>query len=385
MYNFDEPFDRHGTDSMKWDRLFAAYGREDMIPMGLADMDFKTLPEAAEAIQMRAAHPCYGYTYQPEEYYESFTGWNRRRNHLEIKKEEIIGVPGIVCAASIVLMALTKPGDRILLCTPVYDPFFTVIRELERVLVTSELLETKEGYRFDFEDMEQKMQEGVQLLILCSPHNPVGRVWTRDELLRISELCRKYHVLVFSDDIHSDFILRENPYIPMAAVSEDAASRTVTAMSPSKTFNVSGLKTSVIFTRNPELFSRINRIKRAFHLGVGLFGITGLTAAYSRGDRYVDELCAYIRKNAEYAARYIQQEIPAVKAYVPEGTYFLWLDCRALDLPQKALVDRVIQAGVIPNNGSQYGPGGEGFIRLNLATRTAMVKEAMERLRTALV
>lgn len=208
MYDFDRTFDRHNTEVIKWDRLEKDFGRKDLIPFGIADMDFETLPELTRAMTERAKHPTYGYTFPSEGYYESFIEWNRTRNHFDIKREELITIPGVVCACSFIIYALTEKGDKVMVNTPVYDPFFKVIEQQERTLVTSSLKLEHGRYEMDFEDMEEKFKEGVKLFILCSPHNPVGRVWTMEELTRLNDLCSRYHVLVFSDEIHSDLVFR---------------------------------------------------------------------------------------------------------------------------------------------------------------------------------
>ena len=384
MYDFDKKFDRHNTDVIKWDRMEKDFGRADLIPLGIADMDFETLPEIVKALTERAAHPTYGYTFQSDNYYDSFIGWNKRRNGIDIRKEEMIAIPGVVCANAFILYALTEPGDKILLTTPVYDPFFKVIEQQKRTMVTSSLIKKEGGrYEFDYEDMEKKMADGVKLFVLCNPHNPVGRVWEKEELLKINELCKKYNVLVFSDDIHSDIVMKGHKYCPYVSISEDAAMRTVTAMAPSKTFNVAGIKTSVLFAKNPEIFNKVNEAVVNFHLGVNLFGLKALEVAYTHGDKYVDELCEYIGKNAEYVADYVEKNIPKIKTYVPEGTYLMWLDCSAYGLSQEDLMKKVIDAGIAPNDGSHYGKEGVGFIRINVGTQRSMLEEAMEKLKKA--
>lgn len=384
MYNFDKCFDRHNTDVIKWDRLEKDFGKADLIPLGIADMDFETLPDITNALTERASHPTYGYTFASQKYYDSFIEWNKRRNGIDIKKDEIISIPGVVCANAFILYALTEPGDKVLLTTPVYDPFFKVIEQQKRTMITSSLIKKEGGrYEFDYEDIEKKFADGVKLFVLCNPHNPVGRVWEKEELLKINELCQKYNILVFSDDIHSDIIMDGHKYCPYINICEDAAMRTVTAMAPSKTFNVAGIKSSVVFSKNPEIFKKVNDAVTNFHLGVNLFGLKALEVAYEYGDEYVDELCAYIKKNAEYVVDYVGKNIPEIKTYVPEGTYLMWLDCRAFGLNQDELMKKVVDAGVAPNDGSHYGKEGLGFIRINIGTQRSRLEEAMDRLKKA--
>ena len=382
MYDFDRTFDRHNTEVSKWDRLEKDFGRKDLIPFGIADMDFETLPEITRALTERAKHPTYGYTFPSEGYYESFIEWNRTRNHFDIKKEELITIPGVVCACSFIIYALTEKGDKVMVNTPVYDPFFKVIEQQERTLVTSSLKLEHGRYEIDFEDMEEKFKEGVKLFILCSPHNPVGRVWTMEELTRLNDLCSRYHVLVFSDEIHSDLIFPGHKHIPYQTVNQDAAGRSVTAMAPSKTFNIAGLKSSVLIIKNPELYSRVNKVVTAFHVGVDLFGLKAFEVAYRHGAAYVDELNQYLYENAQFVAEYVAENLPAAKTYVQDGTYLMWLDFTALGLSQKELMEKVVGAGVAPNDGSHYGIEGNGFLRINIGTQRAMLKEGLERLKT---
>lgn len=383
MYDFDKVFDRHNTEVIKWDRMEADFGRNDLIPFGIADMDFETLPEIREAMIRRAEHPTYGYTFPSKAYYESFIEWNRKRNDFHIKKEELITIPGIVCASSFIIYALTEKGDKIMVNTPVYDPFFKVIEQQERTLVTSSLKVTEGRYEMDYEDMEEKFKDGVKLFILCSPHNPIGRVWTREELEKLNELCRRYHVLVFSDEIHSDLIFPNHKHTPYQAVSEDAAHRSVIAMAPSKTFNIAGLKSSILVIKDPELYEKVNRAVMAFHVGVDLFGLKAFEVAYSHGEEYVDQLNQYLYENAVYLVDYVKENLPRVRTYVPDGTYLMWLDFSDYGLSQEALMAKVVESGIAPNDGSHYGTEGKGFIRINVGTQRAMLKQGLERLKKA--
>ena len=381
MYNFDKSFDRHNTEVIKWDRMEKDFGRKDLIPFGIADMDFETLPEITRALTERAQHPTYGYTFPSEEYFDSFIEWNRKRNDFPIKREELITIPGVVCACSFIIYALTERGDKVMVNTPVYDPFFKVIEQQGRTLVASSLKCSNGRYEMDFDDMEEKLRGGVKLLILCSPHNPVGRVWTMEELGRLNELCRKYNVLVFSDEIHSDLIFPGHKHIPYQTVSEDAAARSVIAMAPSKTFNIAGLKSSILVIKNPELYEKINRAVTAFHVGVDLFGLKAFAVAYRHGETYVDELNQYLYENALFVVDYVKENLPGVKAYVQDGTYLMWLDFTGYGLSQEALMEQVVVAGIAPNDGSHYGVEGNGFIRVNIGTQRAMLKEGLDRLK----
>ena len=384
MYQFDKEFDRHGTEVIKWDRMEQDFGKDGLIPLGIADMDFETLPEITKALTDRAAHPTYGYTYASESYYTHFIAWNKKRNHMELKKEEILSIPGIVCANAFIVAALTDPGDKILMCTPVYDPFYKVVEQQKRTIVKSSLIKKNNRFEMDYDDLDKKMADGVKLFILCNPHNPLGRVWETDELQKLNELCKKHNVLVFSDDIHSDIVFQGHSYIPYITISEDAALRTVCAAAPSKTFNVAGIKTSVIFSKNPELLTRVNEVITAFHVGVNLFGFKAFEVAYQYGEQYVDELCAYLQANAQYVVDFVEKNLPNVHTYVPDGTYLMWVDCSEYGLPQEELMQRMIDAGIAPNDGSHYGDEGYGCIRINIGTQRKRLEQAMECLQSAL-
>lgn len=384
MYNFDKEFDRHGTEVIKWDRLAKDFGKEDLIPLGIADMDFETLPEIIESLEERAAHPTYGYTYQSEKYYDNFIAWNKRRNNLELKKEEILSIPGIVCANAFIVASLTQPRDKILMCTPVYDPFFKVVEQHNRTIVKSSLIMKNGRYEMDYEDLDCKMAKGVKLFVLCNPHNPVGRVWEKEELEKLNKLCAKHNVLVFSDDIHSDIIFKGHEYYPYINISEDAAQRTICAAAPSKTFNVAGIKTSVVFSKNKKILDKVNELVTAFHVGVNLFGFKTFEVAYQYGDQYVEELCVYLKSNAEYVKNYIEKNIPKVHTSVPDGTYLMWIDCTECGFSSDELMMKIVNAGVAPNDGSHYGEEGNGFIRINIGTQRRRLEEAMELLKKAL-
>lgn len=383
MYNFDKVFDRHNTEVIKWDRMEKDFGRDDLIPLGIADMDFEVLPEIREALVARANHPTYGYTYASDNFYTAFINWQKKRNGFEISPEEMLTIPGIVCANSFILYSLTKPGDKVLLTTPVYDPFYKVIAQQGREEVRTSLKWDGSKYVIDFEDMERKMADGVKFLVLCSPHNPCGRVWTREELEKIDALCEKYNILVFSDEIHSDLVFPGHKHIPYAMVSDHAAQNSILAMAPSKTFNLAGLKSSILVSKNPEILAKVNEAIMAFHVGVNAFGFKATEVAYQYGAQWVDELLAYLYDNAKFVVNFVEQNLPNVKAFVPDGTYLMWLDFTAYGLTSEALLQKVIDAGVAPNDGSHYGSEGEGFLRINIGTQRSRLEEGMKRLQAA--
>lgn len=383
MYNFDKTLNRYHTEVIKWDRLAQDFGREGLLPFGIADMDFEVLPELQEAMVKRAEHPTYGYTFPSEEYFNSFIHWNHERNNFDIRKEEIVAVPGIVCAFSFIVYALTAPGDQVLVNTPAYDPFFNVIKQQKRKLVTSGLILQDGTYTFDLKDMEERFKEGVKLLVLCNPHNPVGRVWQRSELEAVVALCHKYGVKIFSDEIHCDLIFPGHHHIPLLALSEQAAEISLLAMAPSKTFNVAGLKSSFMVAKNPEIREKISEAITAFHVGVNLFGLKATEVAYSKGAQWTDELVAYLYENAKMVDAFVKANLPRVKTYVPDGTYLMWLDFSDYGLTQEDLMAKLVEAGVALNDGSHYGDEGAGFARINIGTPRSVLTEGMERIRKA--
>lgn len=380
MYNFDKLVDRKGTDCIKWDKAEVVYG-PGVIPMFIADMDFEVLPELQEAMVKRASHPTFGYTAASEGYFNNFIEWNKTRNGLEVKKEEIISVPGVVTAIAFALNALTKEGDKVLINTPVYNPFAGTIKGLKRELVTSSL--KCEGHKrvMDWEDMEAKMADGVKMMILCNPHNPIGRVWTKEELNQLVELCAKYNVYLFSDEIHSDITYGGHKHCSLLTVSEKAKEIGFIAMAPSKTFNIAGLKSSMFVIQNPELFEKIQTSYSAFHVGVDLFAYKATEVVYGHGAKWVDELNEYLYENAKFTVEYLKENLPQVKTFVPEGTYLMWLDFSAYGLSQEDLMNKLkTEAKVGMNDGSVYGEEGVGYARLNIGCPKFMLENALKQI-----
>lgn len=384
MYNFDAPLNRYNTEVIKWDRLASDYGKEGLLPFGIADMDFKVLPELHEAMVKRADHETYGYTYASQKYYDSFIAWNKTRNNFEVKKEEMMSVPGIVCAVSFIIHALTEKGDKVLLNTPIYDPFFAVLRQHGRTMLTSSMVRNGDRYEMNFADIEEKMKEGVKLFILCNPHNPVGRVWTKEELEKLVDLCDKYNVYLFSDEIHSDLIFPGHKHLPIYNASPKAEKLALLAMAPSKTFNVAGLKSSILVAKDPDIRKKVNDAITAFHIGVNLFGLKATEVCYAKGAAWADELLVYLYDNAKAVVDFVEKNMPKVKTYVPEGTYLMWLDFSAYGLSQEELMKKMVnEAGVALNDGEHYGPEGKGFVRLNIGTQRAMLMQGLEQIKKA--
>lgn len=381
MYNFDKLLQRKNTDCTKWDALEREYGKNDLMPFWVADADYAVLPEIGEAISKRSdVDQTFGYTFAGEKYYSSVIQWNRKRHGLEAAKDNIIPVPGVVTGIAVALMSLTEEGDQVLINTPVYTPFFTVVRNLNRVLQESPLVKSDGRYYMDFTDIEQRFREGTKAFILCSPHNPVGRVWTLDELQQLSFLCRKYHVLLISDEIHSDIVFQPSKHTPILNVDPDA----VLINSPSKTFNIAGLKGSVVFIKNKELYKKYAAFVDALHLYVNMFALLATETAYTKGELWLEELLEYLKGNAEFVLNFVKQRIPGIKAYLPESTYLLWLDFSEFGLTDKELEARIEdKAKLALNPGTEYGTEYGQYMRLNIACPRFYLEEGMEKLAAA--
>ena len=385
MYNFDKLVDRKGTDCIKWDNMARSYGH-DVIPMFIADMDFEVLPELQEAMIKRASHPTFGYTFPSEAYYDNFIAWNKSRNNFQLTKEQIIPVPGVVTAIAFALQALTNEGDKVLINTPVYNPFAATIKQTKRELVTSSLKLENGKFVMDLEDMDKKMAQGVKMIILCHPHNPVGRVWTKEELVALVELCAKHGVLLFSDEIHSDIAYGGHHTCPMLTCCDKAKEIGFCAMAPSKTFNIAGLKSSMFIIQNEEYFNKVKETIGAFHIGVDLFAYKATEVCYGKGAQWVDELNEYLYENAKFVVKYLEENLPKVKTYVPEGTYLMWLDFSAYGLSQDDLMNKLKdEANVGLNNGAVYGDEGVGFARLNIGCPRSMVEQALSQIKDAFI
>ncbi|MEC9488410.1 MAG: PatB family C-S lyase [Halanaerobium sp.] len=384
-YSFADFIDRRGTDSAKWDGRKDKVGRDDILPLWVADADWNTAPVISAAIQDRAEHKIYGYTKPGPEHDQAVVGWLSRRYGWQIRPEWITYTSGIVPALHLAVQLLSEKGEAVVLQSPVYRPFFQAIAENGRVLLNNQLLFDGSSYRIDFADLEAKLaREETRLMILCSPHNPVGRVWTEEELSRMGELCLANDVVIISDEIHADLTFSGHRHIPLASLSEELAARTITLYSPSKTFNVAGLYASAAVI--PHQGMREEFIKKAHGMiaSVSLFGLTAIKAAYSAGDSWLDAQLDYLQVSMEYTLDFVERNIPGVKVHQPDGTYLLWLDFRDI-LPDPDSLEEFLleEARVGLVNGSWFGPGGAGFMRLNMACPRETLQEALERIARA--
>jgi cystathionine beta-lyase len=385
IYNFDEIVNRRNTNCEKWDNCAERFGKNDLLPLWVADMDFKTPDFIINALKLRLEHEVLGYQIRPESFYNAIANWLQQRGW-QINPHKISFSPGVVPAINFAVNAFTSPGDRILINTPVYHPFMYAINNHGRTLVKSSLVDSGDGYyTVDFDDFENKLAGGVKMFIMCSPHNPVGRVWTLDELKKIGELCLKYNVLVISDEIHSDLIFDPHRHIYFASISAELANQTITFIAPSKTFNVAGLSSSIVYSDNPDLHERFRQYVTRLSISAGtIFGDIALEAAYTYGDNWLNQLLKYLDGNCEYVVDYLKKYIPQIKTRKPEGTYLMWLDCREMNMTSSQIQELLVsKAGIALNPGRIFGDEGELFVRMNVATQRSVLVKAMDNLRNA--
>jgi cystathionine beta-lyase len=378
-YNFDEIFDRTGTSSVKYDLREMYFGSADVIPMWVADMDFETPHFIREAIQARANHPIYGYSYRSENYFNTIIEWFKSRHNWSIKKEWIVFSPGIVPALNMVVLALTQENDQIIVQPPVYFPFFTAVTEHKRKLIHNQLIVRNGTYSINFEQLEMQAKT-ARMLLLCSPHNPVGRSWSKVELERLAEICIKNSLIVLSDEIHADLVLPGHTHQVLANLSPEIAELTITAHAPSKTFNLAGLSTSSLIISNESILQKVSGLYDRMHVGHGnLFGIVASEAAFKHGAQWLNAMLAYIDANVDMVMEFVKNNLPRIKAYRPEATYMIWLDFNDYKLDDEALQKQMVEkAGLGLSPGKVFGPGGEGFMRMNLACPRQMVRNALD-------
>lgn len=383
-YNFDAIIDRSSTGAIKIDLLEERFGRKDLLPFWVADMDFQSPPAIIDAIVERAKHGVFGYTSPSQSYFDSIINWLGSYHQWTIEQDWLTFVPGVVKGISFTIDCFLKDEDKVVIQPPVYPPFRTVPRMHNRKTVNNFLITKNGRFEIDFEDLENKIDDQCKLLILCNPHNPGGRVWTKEELGRIAEICYDKGVLVLSDEIHSDLVL-EGQHIPFASVSEKAAMNSITFMAPSKTFNIAGIISSFSVIPNPELRAKFNAYLEVSELSAAhIFACTATEAAYTHGKEWLEEAKQYIRDNISFTKEYLEQNIPQIKPMIPEASFLIWLDCKALGLSQKELVSFFINdAKLALNDGSTFG-GEDGFMRLNVGCPRSILKQGLENLKEAI-
>ena len=387
MTNFEQPIDRLGSNSVKWDAILKSYNEENLLPLWIADMDFKAPVGVLQAYQKLLEHGILGYADTPDTLYTAISNWEQEHFKLAVRKEEILFFSGVLAGITTAIQAFTKPNDVILIHDPVYPPFANIITTNRRQLVRSQLVEENGHFVMDLADMEEKFkQHQVKVMILCNPHNPGGRVWTKKELYQLGELCQKYQVLVLSDEIHQDLVFPPNKMTSFFNAGEGFSNFSLQFTSMTKTFNLAGIKNSVVFVKNEKLRSQlIRKQEENFQQEINTFGLVGMEAAYETGEEWLAELLPYIQSNITYTMNFFQEQLPKVKIMKPEGTYLLWLDFSEYDLSDKELEERFVHKGkVVLNTGVSYGPSGKQHMRLNVACPRVVLEEGLNRIVRAL-
>ncbi len=386
-YDFDKLVDRRGTKCLKYDFAVERGKPADILPMWVADMDFQTAPGIIERLTETVKHGIYGYSEGKEEYFSAVQKWYQDNFGWETKPEWLIKTPGVVFALAAAVRAFTNEGDGVLLQQPVYYPFSEVITDNGRKIVNSPLKLNDGYYTMDLDDLEKKIVENnVKLFLLCSPHNPVGRVWSKDELSHVGEICLRHGVIVVSDEIHSDFTREGHPHTVFASLGEKFEQNALICTAPSKTFNLAGLQISNIFVPNPELRKKLlKEIAAAGYSQVGLMGLVACQAAYEEGAEWLSELKEYLEENRRFVKSYLEEHLPEIKPIEPEGTYLMWLDFRALKLSEEELEHLIVdKARLWLDSGAMFGVDGEGFERINIACPRSTIEKALNQLKKAI-
>ena len=385
-YDFDEIIPRKGTNCEKYDQLETRFGNGNAIPLWVADSDFRVPDFITSAIRYRVDHEIYAYSFRPDGYFNSIIKWQQQRHDWRIEREMILPTQGVVSTLSSIIMAFTNPGDKVVIQPPVYTPFFSCVKECGRTVVENPLKIVDGRYTFDFEDFSRKIDDDTRLLILCNPHNPVGRVWTKEELTKLGDICLKNNVLIVSDEIHSDLIYTGFRHLPLPKISEELANNCIVCMAPSKTFNMAGLATSYVIIPDKKIRQKFERFLHTLHLQSGnIFGNVALEAAYHHGTDWVNQQNEYLEANRDYLLAFFGERMPKVKMTFTEATYLAWLDLREYGLSElemnRILID---QAGIVLNKGSIYGKEGNGFFRLNFACPRQVLEAAITRMESVL-
>ena len=384
-YDFDKIIVRNDTASVKQDGRAGYFGTADILPLWVADMDFAAPEAVTEALTRRAEHPVYGYTFYPESMYDALISWLKNRHGWTVERDWIVMAPGVVTSLFASVMAFAEPGDGVIVQPPVYAPFFSAVTTNQRRLIENPLMLVDGVYYIDFEHLERCAADGAKMLIFCSPHNPVGRVWSKAELQQLLEITRRYDMTILSDEIHGDLIYPDEKHITLAMLASER-DKIITTIAPSKTFNIPGLGLSALIVPNPVQRIALKKVFDSLHLSnTNPFSIAAFEAAYRGGEAWLDALLIYLRDNRDFVSDYLKKNIPAIRLIQPQGTYLLWLDCRDLkmtDLQLEAFF--VTEAKVGLNSGKSFGKGGNGFMRLNIASPRSVIAEALNRIATTL-
>jgi cysteine-S-conjugate beta-lyase len=384
-YNFDEITERRGTNCVKYDLLADYFGNGDALPLWVADTDFRVPDFIMDALRERMNHEILAYSYRPDSYYEAIINWNERRHGWKIEKEMITTSPGVVSAVTMLIMALSEPGDKVIVQPPVYFPFFTSIKGSGRKM-TENPLKIKDGrYTFDFENLRQIIDSQTKLLILCSPHNPGGMVWIMEELNELCRICTDNGIFIISDEIHADLVFTGNKHIPIPMVSQEIAMNSAVLMSASKTFNVAGLSSAFVIIPDKKFRVKYERVLHTIHIDSGtIFGNIATEAAFRHGYDWLGQLMIYLEDNYNFLQSFLKQKMPKVKIMKPEATFLVWLDFTSYNLSEKELAKLFIDGGVAINHGSKFGTGGEGYFRLNFGCPRSVLEEGLMKIDKAL-
>jgi len=383
-YNFDEIIDRRGTNCVKVDALIERYGNENLTPLWVADMDFRTPDFIVDALKERCNHEVFGYTFAGDSYYESIINWVDYKHNWKIQREWLTYIPGIVKGIAFALQCFTNPGDKVIIQPPVYHPFRIVPEKMKREMVYNPLKLVDGIYQMDFDQLESVI-DGCKVLILCNPHNPAGIVWDNETLAKLADLCAKHGVLVISDEIHAELTYPQFPHHPFAAASEAAANNSITFMAPSKTFNIAGIVSSYAIVPNKDIREKFYSFLEAGEFNDGtIFAYEATTAAYSYGAEWLQQMRTYIMENVRFVDTFLKTKLTKIKAYEPQASFLIWLDCKELGLSQSELVKLFRdKAGLALNDGTIFGKEGEGFMRLNIGCPRSVIEESLNRLKKA--
>jgi cystathionine beta-lyase len=383
-YNFDELVDRTNTNSIKYDAREQFFGTGDLLPLWVADMDFKTPDFIIQALKQRLEHEVLGYTFRGDTYSEAIVNWLDQRHGWKVDKEWISFSPGVVAGLTLAIDTYSKPGDEVIVQPPVYFPFFDSVKGTGRQMVENPLKLVDGRYTFDLDDLKSKITPKTKMLLLCNPQNPGGMVWTKAELEALATICLENEVLIVSDEIHSDLVFNGHRHIPLPTLSEEIANNCVVCMAGSKTFNIAGLTTSFVVIPNKKLFVRYERTLKVPHLHMGnIFGSLALETAYREGGAWVDQMMDYLQESYRFLESFLKEHLPQVVPMKPEATYLIWLDFSAFNLSDEKLNDKLIQAGVGLNRGVQFGKQGSGYMRINIGCPKATLEQALIRMKEA--
>lgn len=378
--NFDELIDRRNTDSEKWKHF-----DQDVIPMWVADMDFPSPEPVVQALLERVNHRVFGYPCDSEDLYQAIIAWLSRRHSWTVTREDVMLVPGVINGFNLVTHAVTEPGDAVLIQTPAYPPFFGVSKNARLIQQENELVRMVDGsYQIDFETFETTISDRTRIFMLCNPQNPTGRVFRKDELEKLAEICLQRNILICSDEIHHDLVFSESKHIPIASLDKEIANHSVTLLAPSKTFNIAGLTASVLVCTNPDLREKILEAKQGLVSWVNLMGQTAMRAAYQEGEEWLEDVLAYLQVNRDYTYDFVNKRLPGIRMAKPEGTYLAWLDCREASLEEDPADFFLNDARVGLNSGARFGQAGAGFVRLNFGCPRDLLEEGLNRMLRAL-